>query len=70
MASPDLINGIARELLQPENLPEAIDWLESRIRIHMEAGEADAVIRVGKLRDRVKVARTKMGEPKKANATK
>ena len=27
MASPDLINGIAKELLQPDNLPEAAAWL-------------------------------------------
>lgn len=70
MASPDLINGIARELLQPENLPDALAWLETRIKVHMDSGETEAVIRVGKLRDRVRAAQTKLTEPKKARAAK
>lgn len=69
MASPDLINGIARELLKQENLSEAVAWLEKRISIHMESGDTEAVICVGKLRDRVRAAIAKADttatEPKK-----
>lgn len=65
MALPDLVNGIARELLQPDNLPEAVAWLEARIELHMEKGDTEAVIRVGKLRDRVRSVGAKLAEPKK-----
>lgn len=70
MASPDLIKGIAKELLDPANLPEAEAWLESRIELHMEKGDTEAIIRVGKLRDRVRATHAKLSGPERAKGTR
>lgn len=66
MASPDLIKSIAKEFTDEQNLADLTLWLDDRVAAYMKNGDAESVIRVGRLRDRARATMTKLSATKPA----